>query len=251
METPSYIALSSQSVLRRKMDLIAHNIANANTTAYQGEYLLFQEYVDDTKDRKAGDLRDVSLVQDIASVRDTAAGPLLRTENPLDLAIVGDGFFAIETEDGRRYTRNGSFTLNADGEIVTNHGHIVPMDNGQPARIPPDASLIEISRDGVISARVDGTDVRIGRIQPYRVEDPESLLRGPANLYKLDEEAEILADADSEIVQGSIEQSNVTAMLEMTSMIDVVRTYASVSRMVTSEHERQQRAIRTLAGQSS
>ncbi len=251
METPSYIALSSQSALRRQLGMIAHNIANANTTAYQGEYLVFQEYVDDTKDRKAGDLRDISLVQDFASVRDTAAGPLLRTDNPLDLAIMGDGFFAIETDDGTRYTRNGSFTLNTDGEIVTSSGHIVPMDNGQPARIPTDASVIEISRDGVISARVDGDDLRIGRIQTYRVEDPESLLRGPQNLYELAEDAEILADADSEIVQGSIEQSNVTAVLEMTSMIDVVRTYSSVSRMVDSEHERQQRAIRTLAGNSS
>lgn len=251
METPSYIALSSQSALRRQLGMIAHNIANANTTAYQGEYLVFQEYVDDTKDRKAGDLRDVSLVQDIASVRDTAAGPLLRTDNPLDLAIVGDGFFAIETDEGTRYTRNGSFTLNTDGEIVTSSGHIVKMDNGQAARIPPDASVIEISRDGVISARVDGDDLRIGRIQPYRVENPESLLRGHENLYKLAEDADVLADAESQIVQGSIEQSNVTAVLEMTSMIDVVRTYSSVSRMVQSEHERQQRAIRTLAGQST
>ena len=251
METPGYIALSSQSALRRKLDTIAHNIANANTTGYQAEYLLFQEYVDDTKDRKADDLRKVSLVQDIASVRDTAAGPLLRTDNPLDLAIVGEGFFAVETDDGRRYTRNGSFTLNTNGELITGHGHIVPMDNGQPARIPADASLIEISRDGIISARLDGQDLRIGRIQPYRVENPESLQRGAGNLFKLDEEAEILADADSEIVQGSIEQSNVTAVLEMTKMIDVVRTYTSVSRMVNSEHERQQRAIRTLAGTSN
>ena len=227
METPGYIALSSQSALRRQLGMIAHNIANANTTAYQGEHLVFQEYVKDTKDRKADDLRKVSMVQDIASVRDTAAGPLLRTDNPLDLAIVGDGFFAVETDEGRRYTRNGSFTLNTNGEIITSHGHIVPMDNGQPARIPP------------------------GRIQPYRVENPESMQRGPGNLFKLDEEAEIFADADSEIVQGSIEQSNVTAVLEMTNMIEVVRRYSSVSRMVNSEHERQQRAIRTLAGTSN
>jgi len=251
METPGYIALSSQSALRRQLGMIAHNIANANTTAYQGEHLVFQEYVKDTKDRKADDLRKVSMVQDIASVRDTAAGPLLRTDNPLDLAIVGDGFFAVETDDGRRYTRNGSFTLNTNGEIITSHGHIVPMDNGQPARIPPEASRVEISRDGMISARVDGDDLLIGRIQPYRVENPESMQRGPGNLFKLDEEAEMFADADSEIVQGSIEQSNVTAVLEMTNMIEVVRRYSSVSRMVDSEHERQQRAIRTLAGTSN
>lgn len=251
METPSYIALSSQSALRRQMDLIANNIANVNTTAYQGEFLLFQEYVDDTKDREAGDLRDISLVQDVASVRDTTPGALESTDNPLDLAIVGDGFFPIATEDGQRYTRNGSFTLNSDGEIVTGSGNPLLLDNGQPASIPANASQIEISRDGVLSARVDDTDVRIGRIQLYGFDNPEYLLRGPQNLYELSEDGEAIADPDSEIIQGSLERSNVQGVVEMTTMIDVVRTYASVSRMVQAEHDRQQRAIRSLAGSSA
>ncbi len=251
METPSYIGLSSQSALRRNLDLIANNIANMNTTAYQGEYMLFQEYVDDTKDREAGDLRTVSLVQDFASVRDTAPGELLATGNPLDLAIVGDAFFAINTEEGVRYTRDGSFTLNAAGEMITAGGNIVPLDNGQPALIPTNAQQIEISRDGVLSARVDDTDIRLGRIQLYRFENQENLQRGPQNLYEAKEGVEALAAPESEIVQGSLEQSNVQGIVEMTKLIDVVRTYSSVSRMMQSEHERQQRAIRNLAGTTS
>ncbi len=251
METPSYIGLSSQAALRRQLELIANNLANVNTTAYQGEFMLFEEYVSDTGDRAADDLRKVSMVQDYASVRDTAPGPVESTGNPLDLAISGDAFFAIETDEGRRYTRNGSFTLNADGEIVTGSGHILAMNNDQAAVVPNNATDIEISRDGLISARVNDADVQIGRIQLYRFENPESLLRGPENLFKLAENELAIADPDSEIVQGALERSNVQGVVEITRMIDVVRTYTSVSRMVQTEHERQRQAIRNLAGQSS
>ncbi len=251
METPSYIALSSQTALRNKLELIANNIANMNTTAYQGEFMLFEEYVSDTGDSAAGDLQNVSLVQDYASVRDTTPGPIESTDNPLDLAISGDAYFAIETAEGRRYTRDGTFTLNADGEIVTSAGNILAMANGQAAIVPNNATDIEISRDGLISARVDGSDVELGQIQLYRFDNPESLLRGPENLFELAEEGIALAAADSEIIQGSLEQSNVLGVVEITNMIDVVHNYTAVSRMVQAEHERQQQAIRSLAGSTA
>ena len=103
MDSTGYISLSKQTALRRQMDIIAHNLANASTASFKGETPTFAEHV-----VKVGDQRPLSYVRDVGVVRDLKEGPLERTGNTFDLALHGDGYFVIDTPAGQRFTRNAS-----------------------------------------------------------------------------------------------------------------------------------------------
>ena len=118
MDSPSYVALSRLTGLRRQMDVVAHNMANMNTPGFQRESLVFKEHLKDTSHPAAGGLSTLSLAQDFATVRDLSEGPMLATDNPLDLAIRGEGYFVVRTDDGDRYTRRGTFGLDEQGRLI-------------------------------------------------------------------------------------------------------------------------------------
>ena len=236
MENPGYIALSRQMALRTNMDIIAHNLANMNTPAFRGEGLMFSEYLD-----KVEGGEKISMVQDLSILRDLRPGQMTTTQNPLDLAISGNGYFAIETEFGERYTRNGVFQLNGDGELVTSQGHIVQGDVGGAIVIPPDAGTITIAKDGTISTE----DGQIGKLRLVSFENEQMLQRLANGLHDPMGEQPVDAE-DAEIIQGMIEGSNVAGVVEMTKMMAVMRSYQSASRFAEQEHERQRRAIQDL-----
>lgn len=238
METPSYITLSSQAALRRQMDVVANNLANINTPAYRGENMMFVEYLTQTQRGETGAL---SFVQDIATYRDIQEGPMEATGNPLDIAISGPGYFVVETDDGPRYTRHGSFQLNDDNEIVTHAGHRVLDDNGNEIVIPDDAERIDVTADGVIATEIG----EIARLDLVAFDDEQALEREANSLYDAGE-APVLPADEASVKQGMLEGSNVQGVVEMTRMIDVLRTYQGAQQMSESEHERRVRAIRTL-----
>ncbi|WP_119168028.1 flagellar basal-body rod protein FlgF [Algihabitans albus] len=252
METPGYVALSRQAALRRELDVISNNIANMDTPGYRGESMLFVEYLANTKDKVPAGLRKISYVQDIATVRDLSEGAKTATDNPLDLAISGDGFFAVESENGERYTRNGAFMLDADGQIVTTSGLPLLNEAGQPMVVPDTAGRIDVARDGTVSyhEQAGGDAVQVGRIRLVQFENEYALKKDADVLFRADDQAALPADG-SEILQGFIEKSNVKGVVEMTKLIQTVNSYQSAGKMVESEHERQRRAIQTLAGRSA
>lgn len=243
METTSYIALSRQAALRREMDMVANNMANLETPAYRRESMMFAEYLADTQD---GDTGELSFVQDIASVRDLKEGPMTRTEDPLDLALQGSGYFAVETEDGPRYTRNGSFQLNEDGEIVNSAGNPVLDVNGNPIALPETAGLVEVARDGTVSTE----DGEIAQLRLVRFEDEQALQKRANGLYEAGDDQQVLPAEDVEVMQGMLEGSNVQGVLEMTRMIELVRAYQSAGKVGEDEHQRILRAVRTLVSQN-
>ena len=118
METAGYATLSRQSGLMREMQVVANNIANAATTGFRQEGLVFSEYI-----QQSSGVSSLSMAA--ARVRDTsmAPGPLTQTNGTFDLAIEGDGFFLLETPFGERLTRAGNFSPNADGDLVSALGH--------------------------------------------------------------------------------------------------------------------------------
>src|SRR6185437_11408288 len=120
MENATYVALSSQMALQRQMDVVANNLANASTPAFKGEEMLFSQYL--VQPRGGSPL---AFVEDSGTVRDLRQGPIAKTGNPLDLAIAGQGYFAVQTPLGARYTRNGHFQLDSQGQIVTSQGYPV------------------------------------------------------------------------------------------------------------------------------
>ena len=133
------------------MDVIANNIANMNTPSYKGEKMMFVEYlVEPQKDQP------LSFVQDFGMIRDMTEGPLASTNNPLDMAISGDGFFTVETENGARYTRSGRFQLDREGQIVNQLGHPLLTAGGQPILVPSGSGPITIASDECVPKNKNG-----------------------------------------------------------------------------------------------
>lgn len=245
METPIYIALSRQMVLRNKMDVVANNIANASTPGFKAELMLMSE-VELPAERGV----DLSYVQDFATARDFSPGPLRATGNDLDLAIQGDGFFAVQTPDGVRYTRVGRFQLNADGTLVTSQGYPV-LAGGGPVTLNPDDGPVHIAEDGSISTdrAIGGQQQQVaGKLDLVDFADRAKLTPSQDNLF--DANGQQATPATGKIAQRMLEDSNVRPIIEMTSLIEVTRTYQSIQRFLDSEHERQRRAISSITSNS-
>src|SRR5262249_48803913 len=148
MENTLLIGLSRQIALQRELDVVANNVANMNTTGYKADGSVFEEYLMPGAQAAGfqGADRRVSFVQDRATWRNFSAGPIRPTGNPLDVAISGDAFFVVETARGERYTRNGAFQINAQGELVTSDGDRVVGDGG-PIQFQSTDNSISINPD--------------------------------------------------------------------------------------------------------
>src|SRR5271154_4086891 len=132
MENALLIGLSRQTVLERQIDVIANNIANVNTAGYKTDNSLFEEYLNTPahEDNFVGSDRRISFVQDRGTYRDMAQGPAEETKNPLDGAIDGPAFLAVQTQGGERYTRDGNLHINSQGQLVTVAGNPVLGTSG-------------------------------------------------------------------------------------------------------------------------
>lgn len=240
MENTSFIALSRQIALQRQMTVVANNLANTATTGYKSERMLFETVLQD-----AGTPRKVAYVQDLAVVRDPSDGPIVSTGNPLDIAIVGEGFFSIRTEQGDRYSRSGHFGLNALGEIVNASGQQLLGEGGGPIVVPPGDQSLTIAPDGTISNRAGA----LGRIGLSAFPNEAQLRIEGGGLYVSDTPP--AGPATGRLLQGSLENSNVQGVLEMTRMIEVVRAFEGTQRMIDTHHELSRRAIERLGGASA
>lgn len=233
MENSLYVGLSSQVALEEKMALIANNVANINTPGYRGQSALFKEFVSDQPRMK----ENVSLVYDIGQYQMTDPGPIKNTGSPLDAALVGPGFFGVQTPEGVQYTRAGNFSLNADGQLITPRGQLVADQGGGSISIPADAKWVSIDERGTVSTN----NGAIGSLMVAEFKDYQKLNPTGNGLYKTDEQP--TPAQGTRVLQGKLEGSNVQAVVEMTRMIDVTREYQAVQRVVQTEHDRQKSAI--------
>lgn len=234
MESANYITLTRQSGLLREMQTVANNIANANTSGYRREGLIFSEYI-------KGVDNGPSISMATARVRNTSflQGALSQTGNAFDVAIEGEGFFMVETPQGERLTRNGSFVVSAEGDLVNNDGLRVLDAGGAPIFIPPDATGVAISGDGTISA--DGRLLgQIGVVAPL---DKIDLVREGGVLFRADGEIEPVEDP--RLHQGFVEHSNVDPVSEVVRMIEVQRAYEMGQSFLDAEHDRIRDAVKT------
>lgn len=243
MENPSYIALSQQMALRRQMDVIATNIANVSTPGFKAERIMFAEMLAGKAPYPAsmsGTRPGLSFVNEVGMLRDTSDGGMTRTGNALDLAINGSGYFAVDTPDGPRYTRSGSFRLNQDGRIVTADGYALLDAQNRPISVRPGETRIEVSTKGAVTTESG----EVGRIQVAQFENEQAMRKIGAGLYETDQNP-IAGDAD--VRQGMIENSNVKAVNEVTTMMDILRRYQSAQKILDQEHELERKAIDKLS----
>ena len=237
MDNPAYAVLTRQSGLLAELRAVANNIANADTGGFRAEGVIFSEYV------TALGGGSPSLSMAAARVRETSFTPggLAETGGPLDLAITGEGFFLVATPNGDRLTRAGSFTQNANGDVVNSEGHALLDAGGAPVFVPPGTAQIGIAPDGTLSA--DG--VPVGQIGLYVPSDPDSLTRQNGVLF---EAGSPLLPADgATLAQGFLEESNVDAVGQITRLIAVQRAYELGQGLLDREDARIRNVIQTLS----
>ncbi len=240
MENTLMIALSRQSVLRRKMDIIANNIANMNTTGFKGEKILFVEHLVRSRGGNRIMGERLAYVRDIATMRDTSEGPLEATSNPLDVALSGKGYFVIGGEAGERYTRNGHFRLDEGGQLVTQVGDPVLAEGGAPFFFSPEDSEIDIARDGTVSTN----NGELGKLRIVEFDNDQELMVVAGGLYITDRAPVDVERPD--VVQHMLEGSNVQPIIEITKMIETSRSYDATKKMIEREDERLKMMIKDL-----
>lgn len=240
MENALLIGMTRQMALRREMSVIANNLANINTNGYKAEQPVFEEYLMPTATEQSPD-DTISFVQDLGMYRNLAPGRIEVTDNPLDIAINGEGYFKVDTPDGVRYTRNGNFQLDAQGRLVTTAGQPILSAAGTSFSFAPEDGPITIASDGTISTALGER----GKLDLVTFENERELKKDGASLFRTDQ-AELPAQ-ESTVLQGALENSNVQAIQEMTHMIEVMRAYSSANNIVQKTDELQRSAVNKLA----
>jgi flagellar basal-body rod protein FlgF/flagellar basal-body rod protein FlgG len=232
------------------MDVVANNIANVNTSGFKAERTIFEEYLSPgaREDNFVGRDRRVSFVQDRATMHDFAGGALEQTKNPLDVAIDGNAFLAVQTPNGERYTRDGGMQINPQGQLVTASGLPVLGANG-PIVFQQTDHDINISQDGTVTVLegINRIDSVRGKIRMVNFVQPQRLVKEGSNLFSASPGANPQPSTTSKLNQGFIEKSNVSSVVEMTRMIDVTRAYTELSNMLQSQGDARRSAIEKLA----
>lgn len=239
METPTYIMLSKEEALSRQMDVAAQNMAAANNSGYKAREVIFEEYLQ--PQRGTFNKNPAHFVVDYGTYRNIGQGVLVQTGNPLDIAISGQGYFAVATDQGTQYTRQGSFQLNPDGTLVTADGFAVLNTGGQRVTIPKNAKHIGIGSDGTVAT--DAGDQ--GRLQIASFSTPQAMAETYGGYYTTSE-APLPQNPHTTLVQGSVEASNVQAVTQMASIIEISRAYTRIANLISNENDRLKNAISRL-----
>jgi len=231
-------------------DVISNNLANANTTGYKRDMSVNTAFnqmvisrvndpqsgngmVDISKDLDAPPVIGVlgTGVQPAGTFTDYAGGALQRTENPFDVAISGDGFFVIQTPQGERYTRDGSFTLNTQGDLVTKDGFTVIGRRGN----------VNVGTGDNVSINADGSVVANGTLVNELMvvvpENKQSLSKVGNNLYALNQGGTVRDAERVQVAQGYLETSNVNVVSEMVNMISGLRMYEANQKAIQMQDQ--------------
>lgn len=235
MSSGIYIAAGGAVAQSNALDATANNIANATTAGFHGDRVTFREAM--TQARSP----DLAAVGAGTSRVDSQAGALSQTDNPLDLALEGDGYFAVQTKDGARYTRAGNFRLDDSRQLVTMNGNTVRGAGGAAITIPEEAKQISIGVDGEVFADEES----VGTLELARFA-ASSLKREGATLFSASG-AQEAGDAPK-VRSGMLEASNVNVVRGVVDLVKVSRTYESLMRVIQSFNDIESRAARELGG---
>jgi flagellar basal-body rod protein FlgF len=252
MDNTLLVGLSRQVVLARKLEVVANNLANIDTTGFKGDNLIFEQFL--TPEASAGAFpvgsRQIEYVLDRSTWRNLGQGAIRRTGGPLDVAIDGDAYLVVQTAGGQRYTRNGALQISANGTLVTSAGDPV-LGTGGPIQFQNSDNEISISEDGMITVR-EGTsttsDSVRGQLQLAQFANPRALQKQGSNLLLAPPGVTPQqAPQNVRVVQGAIEQSNVTGVAEMARMVEITRNYEQISSILQQENTQRTAALDKLS----
>jgi flagellar basal-body rod protein FlgF len=238
MDTPGYVILSRLSSQIRATQVLANNLANTDTPGYQAQRPVFARFLQ-PRPAQPGAPREsgINYSVDRATWRDTQQGPLSTTSNPFDLALRGDGFFALQTPKGERYTRAGRFTLAPDGGLVDPDGNAVLDERNAPITLSPADTRVEVQGDGTIRSE-NGV---LGKLRVVRFDNQQALRPEGDRLLVTDETP--IAIARPTVIQGAVEGSNVQSVLELVRLTNGTRLFQTAVNFADAEGERLKTAV--------
>jgi len=229
MKTSLYLAASGMVSQLGKLDVLAHNLANVETPGFKGDVVVPE-----------GLRRGRPSTVGVSLATDPRPGPLRRTENPLDLALSGEGFFVIETPQGPRYTRAGNFTRDGEGDLATQAGDKVMGTDG-PIRLPDQGFVVDTR------GRILQGEREIGALRIVQPESPEDLVKEGGTLFTLREGAPEPREAEAVTVrQGFLEASNVNVVQTVSRMLSTLRTYEAYQKIIQALDQSMDKAINEL-----
>ena len=206
-------AAAALQMLERRQQVLANNLANANTRGFKAE-TVFSRLIGDA-------------IAATGTTVDLTQGTLTETHNPLDLSVEGDGFFVVQTPRGERHVRGGTFTLDSDRRLVDPAGNPVLGDDG-PIVVP--TGDISVSKEGQLRV---GEKV-VAQLRLERVNPQAELQHEGGTMFVPDASRTAIAPTERRIHQGSLEESNVNTMKAMTDMIEVMHRYGAAQKSIST-----------------
>lgn len=220
MQSGLYVSLSGQVALERRIDTIANNIANTSTVGFRAEEVKFESLVSQAS------TDNVAYSSTGETFLSRKSGELVRTDNPLDVAVHGDAWMAIQTPNGQVYTRDGRMRMNETGDLQTINGYPVLDVGGAPLQLDPNGGPPKISSDGMI---FQGKQ-QVGAIGLFTIDPAARLTRAENSGVVTDGQVQPALDFTRYgMAQGYVERANVNPVLEITKLITVQRNFDSLA----------------------
>ncbi|MEZ0169658.1 flagellar basal-body rod protein FlgF [Microvirga sp. TS319] len=241
MQSALYVSLSAQVAMEKRLTTVSNNIANMTTGGFRADEIKFEELL------SLAGKNDVSFASSGQNFISRQAGPLNKTDNPLDVAIQGDAWFAYSGPNGPVYTRDGRFSMNENGDLLTVDGRAVLDSGGAPITLDPNAGSPNIARDGTITQGGN----QVGILGMFQLSSDSRLTRYGGSGIISSIPGEVVQDfTSSGVQQGYSEGSNVNPILEMTKMIALQRNFESAATTIQESESTLMDAIRTLGPSS-
>jgi flagellar basal-body rod protein FlgG len=235
--TISAIAMNNAT---KQLDIVSQNMANANTNGYMREIAVnraFSNYIDTELTQFSSQL---PVIPETQNVIDFSHGALRKTDNPLDFAIEGDGFFEVMSGKQKLYSRHGSFSINEQGQLINSSGMAL---NGSEGPLLLTSGEVEINSKGEV---YQGQDY-MGRIKLVSILEPQMMTKQGNGLFAINQAGLIEQDEISRVRQGYIESSNVEAVSEMVNMMTLMRNFEANAKVISSYDDMLSNAISSIA----
>jgi flagellar basal-body rod protein FlgF len=243
MDRMIYVAMTGAKQTMSQQAAVSNNLANANTNGFRSELASFRAV---PVQGQAQATR--AFVVDSTVGADFAAGSLIQTGRPLDVAVQGSGWIAVQGADGKEgYTRDGNLQVSSTGALTTRQGFPVLGDSG-PLTVPA-GSQVTVAADGTVSATQDGTPPAVSTVGRMRLVDPATtnLARGDDGLFRTGDGKPVPAAATVKLALGSLETSNVNMAEQMVHMIELARSYDLNTRLITTASDNEKAASQILS----
>lgn len=227
MDQAIYTAASGALAMETKLAIISNNIANVSTAGFKKDYVSFEKYLRPLDTNPLVPVQYQRIPEDVITrdnYVDVSQGDVRQTSNPLDVALIGEGYLVVSTNEGLRYTRAGSFQRNQEGYLADQEGNPLQSEGGS---ISIGNGTVVIGRDGTVT--VDGTSA--GRLQVVTI-PPDALVKVGRNHFNVKPGVTPVAASSPVMQQGAIELSNVNAVQEMLGLIETQRAYEAFQKMM-------------------